>query len=57
MQIEITRKFRKQVEDCNNNQIKPKVLNIIGAVIASERMIEFSNLKILSGYKTATGLG
>jgi mRNA interferase RelE/StbE len=51
MQIEITRKFQKQIESCNGKHVINKILAIIQAVIASENLIEFPNLKKLSGYK------
>ena len=51
MQIEITRKFKKQVEYCKDQRLKSKVLGIIQAVIVSESMNEFANLKKLTGHK------
>ena len=51
MQIEFTRKFQKQVENCHDKHIKNKILAVIQAVIASENLIVFPNLKKLSGYK------
>ena len=51
MQIELTRKFQKQVENCNDKHIKSKILAIVQAVIASENLNEFPNLKKLTGYK------
>ena len=51
MQIELTRKFQKQVENCNDKHIISKILDIIQAVIASENLNEFPNLKKLTGYK------
>ena len=53
MQIEITRKFRKQVEDCKDQRIKSKVLQIIEDVISVETMNGFTNLKKLTGYKSS----
>lgn len=53
MQIEITRKFRKQVEDCKDQRIRSKILSIIEAVISSDNMNEFHNLKKLTGYKNS----
>jgi mRNA interferase RelE/StbE len=53
MQIELTRKFQKQVENCNDRRIRSKVLVIIQAVIASESLNEFANLKKLTGYKNS----
>jgi len=51
MQIELTRKFRKQVENCNDRRIKRRIADIIEAVMASDSMNGFNNLKKLTGYK------
>ena len=51
MQIELTRKFIKQVESLNDRTIKIKVLAIINAVVIAEKMVDFPNLKKLTGYK------
>ena len=51
MQIEISRKFRKQVKACKDLGIRSKVLNIIEATGASDNMQDFPNLKKLTGYK------
>jgi hypothetical protein len=51
MQIELTRKFQKQVENCNDKHIRSKILAIIQAVIATENLNELPNLKKLTGYK------
>lgn len=51
MQIELTRKFKKQVEYCKDRQLRSKVLAIIQSVIESESMNEFANLKKLTGYR------
>ena len=51
MQIEITRKFQKQVEACDDKHMRLKILSIIQEVIASESMQGFTNLKKLKGYK------
>ncbi|MFA5973292.1 MAG: type II toxin-antitoxin system RelE/ParE family toxin [Lentimicrobiaceae bacterium] len=53
MQIEITRKFRKQVEACNDLGLRSKISNIIDAVGASANMQDFPNLKKLTGYKNS----
>lgn len=50
MQIELTRKFKKQVEVCNDRRIRLKVVNIIEAAAAADTMQGFNNLKKLSGY-------
>ena len=51
MQIELTRKFQKQVENCNDKHIRSRILATIQAVIASENLNELPNLKKLTGYK------
>jgi len=51
MHIELTRKFQKQVENCKDKRIRYKVLTIIQAVIETENLNEFPNLKKLTGYK------
>lgn len=51
MQIEITHKFQKQVEECNDRRQRSKILRIIEAVSASDNMNGFPNLKKLIGYK------
>ena len=53
MQIEITRKFQKQVENCVDRHISSKILNIVETVIASENMNGFPNLKKLNGFKSS----
>lgn len=53
MQIEITRKFRKQVEDCKDQRLRSKILHIIEDVISVETMNGFTNLKKLTGYKSS----
>ena len=51
MQIDVTRKFQKQVIECNDRRIKMKVSEVIEEVIAAENMIGFKNLKKLTGHK------
>ncbi len=51
MQIEISRKFQKQVNDCNDRRIRSKVLSIIEAAGASDNLNGFPNLKKLTGHK------
>ncbi len=53
MQIELTRKFQKQVENCDDRRIKLKIFAIIQAVIETESMNDFPNLKKLTGYKNS----
>ena len=51
MKIEITRKFRKQIEDFDDQKIKGKISEIIKEVVNSEDFREINNLKKLTGYK------
>ena len=53
MQIEITHKFQKQVEGCNDRRQRSKVLSIIETVITSDNMNGFPNLKKLKGHKNS----
>ncbi len=53
MQIELTHKFKKQVENCKDHRIKSKILEIIQAVMTTGSMQGISNLKKLSGYKNS----
>ncbi len=53
MQIEITSKFRKQIKDCRDKQLRSKVLSIIDQVIAVDNMNGVNNLKKLTGYKNS----
>ena len=51
MQIEITHKFQKQVEDCNDRRQRSKILKLIELVSASDNMNGYPNLKKLTGHK------
>jgi len=53
MQIEITRKFQKQVDDCKNLRIRSKVLDIIEEIIVAENIHGFKNLKKLAGCRNS----
>ena len=53
MQIELTRKFQKQVSNCADQRIRLKILAIIKSVTASESMTGFPYLKKLTGYKNS----
>jgi mRNA interferase RelE/StbE len=53
MQIELTHKFQKQVEGCHDRRIRSKILSIIEAVLASESLKGFPNLKKLTGTKNS----
>jgi len=51
MRIELTHKFQKQVLNCKDPWIKPKIYMIIQQVKASDNMNGFPNLKKLVGYR------
>jgi len=51
MKIEITRKFQKQLNSCNNQLIRNKVRIMLEKAALVENMSGFSNLKKLRGYK------
>ena len=53
MQIEITRKFQRQVEECRDRRVRSKILSIIEAVASSQSMNGFPNLKKLTGLKNS----
>jgi len=53
MHIELTRKFQKQVKECDDQRIRMKVLRVIEAIVASDNIYEFPNLKKLTGYKNS----
>ena len=51
MQIEITNKFRKQVEKHANKRIKLNLFNLIQKVKLATELSDISNLKKLKGHK------
>lgn len=51
MNVEISRKFQKQLKTCKDSGIRLKVLNLIESVAASDTMQSIPNLKKLSGFK------
>ena len=51
MQIEITRKFGKQVDKCNDKKMRKSLSAIIKSVIKAEDLSEIKNLKKLKGHK------
>ncbi len=53
MQVEFTRKFQKQVENCTEKRVKLKVAEIIHDVIRTDSMVDFNNLKKLTGFKNS----
>ncbi len=53
MEIQLTRKFQKQVENCKDSRIKSKIFDIIQSVIETNSMVGFHNLKKLTGYKNS----
>lgn len=53
MQIEVSRKFQKQLMACKDLGIRSKILYIIETVAASDNMQEIPNLKKLTGFKNS----
>lgn len=51
MQIELTRKFQKQLDSCQDRTITNKVLGVIDEVIGAETINQIHNLKKLTGYR------
>ena len=51
MQVEITRKFGKQVDKCNDKKVRKNLSTIIKTIIKAENLSEIKNLKKLKGYK------
>jgi mRNA-degrading endonuclease RelE of RelBE toxin-antitoxin system len=51
MQIEITRKFQKQVEACKDEKIRNQIAEIINNVRITDVLSEIKNVKKLSGSK------
>jgi mRNA interferase RelE/StbE len=51
MQIEITKKFGKQVDKCQNKKIRAALSKIIRDIQQARNLSEIRNLKKLSGFK------
>jgi mRNA interferase RelE/StbE len=51
MQLEITRKFQKQVSGCNDKKVKSEIKRILEFAEMTESISEIKNLKKLKGYK------
>ena len=51
MQIEITKKFGKQVDKCQDEKVKAKLSAVIRNIIAAHKLSEIKNLKKLRGHK------
>ncbi len=51
MQIEITNKFRKQVEKHTNKRLRLSLHNLLQKVVLAESLSDISNLKKLKGHK------
>ncbi len=49
MRIEITNKFRKQLDSCTNLRVKVKVVSIIELAMNSDSLIQIQNIKKLKG--------
>ena len=53
MQVEFTRKVQKQIENGTEKRVKLKVAEIIHDVIRTDSMVDFNNLKKLTGFKNS----
>jgi len=51
MQIELTRKFQKQMDSCQDQTISNRVIHVIDEVIAAETINQIHNLKKLTGFR------
>lgn len=51
MQIEITRKFQKQVSNWKNNKTKAEIKSVIEKIIQANSISEIRNIKKLKGHK------
>ncbi len=51
MQIEITRKFQKQVSNCKNSKTKAEIKSVIEKIIQANSISEIRNIKKLKGHK------
>lgn len=51
MQIEITKKFGKQVDKCKDKKIKARLYKIIRNVQIADNISEIKNINKLKGYK------
>jgi mRNA interferase RelE/StbE len=49
MEIELTRKFKKQTDACKHPRIRKKVAEVIDAVIKAESLSGIKNIKKLKG--------
>lgn len=49
MEIELTRKFKKQIDECKQARIRKKVTDVIDAVIIAESLSDIKNIKKLKG--------
>ena len=50
MQIEITQKFAKQVDKCNDGKIRKRLSEVIKNILISKKLTEIKNLKKLKGH-------
>lgn len=51
MHVEITKKFQKQVSNCNNSKVKTEIKNAIEKMIQASSLMEIRNIKKLKGHK------
>jgi mRNA interferase RelE/StbE len=49
MEIELTRKFKKQTDACKHPRIRKKVADVIEAVIKAVSLADVNNIKKLKG--------
>jgi len=50
MQIEITRKFGKQIEKCQDYSVRARLSKAIDNILKAERLAEIKNIKKLKGH-------
>lgn len=51
MQVEITRKFGKQVDKCNDKKVRKNLSATIKSIAKAKNISEIKNLKKLKGHK------
>jgi len=52
MQIEITNKFRKQLDRINDKKIRSKLYTVIQEIVKANELSEIHHLKKLKGHKS-----
>ena len=51
MQIELTKKFGKQVDKCRDKTIRSNLSKVINNIQSAQKLTEIKNLKKLKGHK------